>query len=57
MLDSTVLMRNVLSWEEEQIVGTLKWMVNQQKEDGSYVEHKNAIVLRNDLVRSIYISP
>ena len=55
MLDSTVLLRNVLSWEEEHVIETLKWLVKQQKEDGSFVEDKNAIVLRKDLVRYFVI--
>ena len=51
MLDSTVLLRNLVSWDEVHVVETLKWLAKQQKEDGSFVEHKDAIVLRNDLVR------
>ena len=51
MLDSTVLLRNVLSLDEEHVVETLKWLAKQQKEDGSFVEDKDAIVLRHDLVR------
>ena len=49
MLDSIVLLRNLLSWEEEHVVETLKCLAKQQKEDN--VEDKDAIVLRKDLVR------
>lgn len=53
MLDSTVLLRNVISWNEEQVLETLKWLAKQQKEDGSFIEDKDAIMLRNDMV-SLY---
>ena len=52
MLDTTVLLRNVVSWDLEHVVETVKWLVKQQKEDGSFVEDKNAIVLRKDPVQN-----
>lgn len=54
MLDSTVLLRKVVSLGEGHVVQMLTWLAKQQGADGSFVEHKDAIVLRNDLVRHIY---
>ena len=51
MLDYTVLLRNVVSWDKEQVVETLEWLAKQQKEDGSFVEHNEVIVLRKLVVR------
>ena len=54
MLDFTVMLRNVLYWDEGHVVETVKWLAKQQKEDGSFVEDKAAIVLRNDLVKECF---
>ena len=50
MLESTVLLRKVVSWDEEHVAETVKWLAKQQKEDGYFVEDKDALVLRVDLV-------
>ena len=50
MLESTVLLRKVVSWDEEHVAETVKWLAKQQNEDGYFVEDKDALVLRVDLV-------
>ena len=51
MLDFTVLLRNVVSWDKKQVMESVDWLAKQQKEDGSFVENNEVIVVRNLEVR------
>ena len=49
MLDSTVLLRKVMSWHDDH-VEMVRWLAKQQRRDGSFVEDIRAVVLRSEVV-------
>lgn len=53
MLDYKVLLRNVVTWNKEEVVETMEWLAKQQKEDGSFAEQDEVIILRKTSVKNI----
>ena len=44
MLESAVLLRKVISWDEKDVAKTVEWLAKQQLEDGSFVEDADDVV-------------